>query len=114
MLGRCPRCGGGRLFDGYLKVAPNCSACGLAFSGHDAGDGPVVPVMLLVGFAVVGLALWLEVVAAPAVWVHMVIWPPLVIVLCLAALRPTKGLFIGAQFKFRSVDEKFPVSEGQD
>ena len=47
--GRCPRCGEGRLFKGYLKVADTCGACGMSFQGHDTGDGPVVPVLLIIG-----------------------------------------------------------------
>ncbi|MEK9679003.1 MAG: DUF983 domain-containing protein [Rhodospirillaceae bacterium] len=108
ILGRCPRCGSGRLYSGYLKVADSCSACGLEYAGHDAGDGPVVPIMLVVGLAVVGLAFWLELSFTPPVWVHMVLWPPVISGLCLALLPPIKGFFIGAQFKYRAVDNEFP------
>ena len=49
LLGRCPRCGKGSLFNGYLNVAPACSACGLDYAPFDAGDGPAVFVILIVG-----------------------------------------------------------------
>ena len=42
MSGRCPRCGRGRLFKGFLAVADRFEKCGLGFSGHDAADGPAV------------------------------------------------------------------------
>lgn len=35
--GRCPQCGEGRLFDGFLKTHERCSACGLVYQ-RDYGD----------------------------------------------------------------------------
>ena len=49
---RCPRCGRGRLFDGYLTVAARCSACGLDLSKADSGDGPAVFIIFILGFLV--------------------------------------------------------------
>ena len=57
LAGRCPRCGDGRLFQGFLTVAPKCEVCGLDFGFADSGDGPAVFVTLIAGFLVVGLAL---------------------------------------------------------
>ena len=108
ILGRCPRCGTGRLFSGYLKVAECCSACGLDNTGHDAADGPVVPIMLIVGFISAGGALWLELTLYPSIWVHLIVWPPIILLLSLALLPPFKALFIGAQFKYRADGDKFP------
>ena len=104
MLGRCPQCGGGRLFDGYLKLAPNCTNCGLDYAFIDAGDGPAVFVILLIGFIVVGLALFVEVSYSPPLWVHFLLWLPLTLVLCLPLLRILKGLMIGLQYKNRAAE----------
>ena len=112
ILGRCPRCARGRLFAGYLKISEACDNCNLGFSAHDAGDGPVVPVMLIVGPVVAGSSFWLEFSIQPSLWLHLVIWPPLILILCLGLLRPFKAIFIGAQFKFRSVNGEFP--DGDD
>ena len=49
LLGLCPRCGKGKLFDGYLDVAKSCTSCGLDYAMFDAGDGPAVFVILIVG-----------------------------------------------------------------
>ena len=68
LRGRCPRCGEGRLFSGYLKIADSCEACGLDFRGEDAGDGPAVFIMFAVGFIVVPLALVAEVAFSPPVY----------------------------------------------
>jgi uncharacterized protein (DUF983 family) len=99
LLGRCPRCGQGALFDGYLKVAPKCSACGLDYSPFDAGDGPAVFVILIVGAIVTVSALIVEVKFQPPYWVHVVLWIPLVIVLSLTLLRLAKALLLVLQYR---------------
>ena len=96
---RCPRCGQGALFDGFISVKPKCSFCGLDFSFADAGEGPAVFVMLIIGFIVVGMALWLEVNYSPPLWVHFILWLPLATVLSLSLLRSLKGLMIGMQYR---------------
>jgi uncharacterized protein (DUF983 family) len=98
LKGRCPRCGEGKLFSGFLSVGRECSNCRLDYSFADAGDGPAVFVILIVGFIVVGSALWMEVTLAPPLWVHFILWIPLAIVLSLAALRLLKGVLITLQY----------------
>ena len=39
LAGKCPRCGRGKLFNGYLTVADRCSSCGLSYAFADGGDG---------------------------------------------------------------------------
>ena len=99
LSGRCPRCGEGRLFSGFISVAPRCGACGLDLSFADAGDGPAVFVILIIGFVVVGLALWMEVTLSPPMWLHFMLWVPLTIVLALTALRLIKGVLITLQYR---------------
>ncbi|WP_419913600.1 DUF983 domain-containing protein [Hoeflea sp.] len=96
--GLCPRCGEGPLFDGYIKVGTACPNCGLDYGFADAGDGPAVFVILLIGFLVVGIALWAEVSFAPPLWLHLVLWIPLSLGLCLLLLRALKGLLINLQY----------------
>ena len=96
---RCPRCGAGKLYAGLLAVAERCTACGLDFGPHDSGDGPAVFVILILGAIVVALAFWLEMLAGPPIWVHMAIWPPTIVVLALAMLRPAKGLLVALHYK---------------
>ncbi len=102
LSGSCPRCGEGRLFSGFLKVAQRCSNCGLDYDFADSGDGPAVFVILLIGFVIVGLALWLEVNVGPPLWVHFVLWTPLIVILSLVALRLSKGLLIALQFRHKA------------
>ncbi|ODN71635.1 DUF983 domain-containing protein [Methylobrevis pamukkalensis] len=102
LRGRCPRCGNGPLFKGFLDTAPSCRACGLDFKFIDAGDGPAVFVILIVGFIVVGAALVTEVRWQPPIWLHILLWFPLTLGLGLGMLRPLKGLMIALQYKNRA------------
>jgi uncharacterized protein (DUF983 family) len=96
--GRCPNCGEGHLFEGFLKVAPACEACGYDLAKADSGDGPAVFVILIAGFVVAFGALFTEVAFNPPVWVTLVIWLPATLVISLVMLRPMKGLMLAAQF----------------
>ena len=99
LSGRCPNCGEGHLFEGFLKVSPRCEACGFDLAKADSGDGPAVFIILIAGFLVSFAALFTEIALRPPVWVHLVVWLPLTAVLCLALLRPMKGLMLAAQFR---------------
>lgn len=99
---RCPRRGRGRLFSGFLDVAPACAARGLDLGHHDAGDGPAVFVILVVGGAVVALALIVETSFAPPTWLHMAIELPLVLAGSLGLLRPVKATLVALQFHHRA------------
>ena len=96
--GRCPNCGEGHLFEGFLKVAPRCEACGFDLAKADSGDGPAVFVILIGGFLAAFGALFTEVAFNPPVWLILIIWMPLTILICLALLRPFKGAMLAAQF----------------
>ncbi|HXR85845.1 MAG TPA: DUF983 domain-containing protein [Stellaceae bacterium] len=96
---RCPRCGEGKLFEGLLAVAPRCAACGLDLAAQDAGDGPAVFVVLILGALVVGLAILIEIKFAPPFWVHIILWTPVVIGGAIALLRPLKAWLIAMQYR---------------
>jgi uncharacterized protein (DUF983 family) len=102
LMGRCPRCGEGRLFAGYLSVKPSCDHCGLDFTFANSGDGPAVFVMLIAGFIICGAALLVEVAYRPPIWLHALIWLPLGLGLPLLLLRPFKATLVALQYKFRS------------
>lgn len=99
---KCPRCGQGPLFDGFLKVAEACKVCGLDLSKQDSGDGPAVFIIFILGMIVVPLALLLEANFAPPMWVHIAIWPVVILAGALAMLRPMKGVMIALQFKHQA------------
>ena len=99
LSGSCPRCGRGRLFSGYLTVAPSCSSCGLSYDFADGGDGAAWFVMLFVCVVGVGSILGIEVAYAPPFWVHALIAIPVLVILPMLLLRPVKGLLLCQQWK---------------
>ena len=104
LCGRCPRCGEGKLFAGFLVLRPRCERCGLDFSFADAGDGPAVFVILIGGSIVVFAALITEILYQPPYWLHAALWLPLVLLVTLAPLRPIKGLLIALQYHHKAAE----------
>ena len=99
LTGSCPECGKGHLFKGFLNIAEKCEVCGLSFAFADSGDGPAVLVILIVGFLIVGAALLVEVNYEPPLWVHAVLWPPLLLILALGLLRFLKAGLVALQYR---------------
>jgi uncharacterized protein (DUF983 family) len=106
LTGRCPSCHRGKLFAGYLTVAPACDVCGLDYDFAHSGDGPAVFVILITGFIIVGAALIVEVLYQPPYWLHAILWGSLAIVLPLLLLRSFKGVLIALQFRHRAEEGK--------
>lgn len=96
--GRCPSCGEGRLYRGYLKTVDACDACGEQIHHHRADDAPPYVTIALVGHLIVPLVLVVEKAWAPAMWIHMALWLPLTVLLCLAFLPVAKGALVGLQW----------------
>lgn len=99
---RCPRCGRGKLYSGFLTVAERCSACGLDLRKADSGDGPAVFIIFILGFLVVPLALLFEAKVEPPMWVHLAIWPVVILGGAIGLLRPMKGVLIALQFRHKA------------
>jgi len=113
LASRCPRCGKGRLFDGFLTVKPRCESCGLDYSFIDSGDGPAVFVIFLAGFLVVFAALAVEVAFSPPYWVHAVLWVPLILITTLVPLRPMKGVMIALQYHHKAAEGRLIEGGGK-
>ena len=101
---KCPRCGRGPLYSGFLTVAERCSVCGLDLQKADSGDGPAVFIIFILGFLVVPLALLFEAKVAPPMWLHVAIWPALILGTSLGLLRPVKGVLIALQYRHKASD----------
>lgn len=101
---KCPRCGRGKLYNGFLTLAESCTACGLDLRKADSGDGPAVFAIFILGAVVVPLALLFEASLAPPYWLHLVIWPPVILGGTLGLLRPMKATLIALQYQNKASD----------
>lgn len=95
---RCPNCGSGKLFKGYLDTQPACTACGEELHHHRADDAPPYFTITIVGHIVIPALLAVEIMYHPELWIHMSLWVPLTLILSLGLLRPIKGALIGLQW----------------
>ena len=102
VLCRCPNCGEGPLFEGFLKVTERCEACGYDLCAADSGDGPAVFIILVVGFIACFGALISEVALNPPIWMLLAFWLPVAAILTLALIRPFKGVMLAMQFHHKA------------
>lgn len=98
---RCPKCGEGRLFRAYLKVADRCEACGEEFRWHRADDLPPYIAIVIVGHILVGLMLHLEMEYTIAPIWYVATMVPLALILPLALLPSIKGGVVALQWANR-------------
>ena len=99
---RCPRCGEGPLFTGFLKPVSRCESCGEDLSFAAATEGPAVFIILIVGFVIVGAAASVEGLFHPPPFVHLLLWLPGTVILSLLLLRPLKATMVALQYHNRA------------
>jgi uncharacterized protein (DUF983 family) len=104
---RCPRCGQGRLFAGFLRLAKACDRCGLDYGFADPADGPAFFVMTGVGIVVIAVFAWVEIAYQPPLWVHLVTVFPALIIGCLVCLRPVKAWLVASQYVHKAEQSRF-------
>lgn len=91
---KCPHCGEGRVFKGYLKTA-DCTSCAAPTGDIRADDLPPYLTIFLVGHIVVPLLLYVEAVYRPELWIQMAVWPTVTLLLTLLFLPFMKGAAVG-------------------
>lgn len=100
VLGRCPQCQEGHIFDGYLTIKRHCEVCGLDYSYADTADGPAFFAMSIVSPFSVGLALWLALSLDVHIWIIMAITLIFTLLACLLVLRPLKGWMVCSKYVY--------------
>lgn len=100
--GKCPRCGQGQLFEGFLKLAPRCDVCGLDYSFADPADGPAFFVICFACVPAVVFASWLEIAYEVPYWVHLFTSLPILLLTCIPPLRPIKGWLVASQYIYKA------------
>ena len=102
LSGRCPECGEGRLFKGLLAFEDECFACGADFRNEDAGDGPAIFVIFIVGIFIVPLALATHMIFEPPMIVTVIIWGIVITLVSLWLLRLMRGVMFAIAWQRRA------------
>lgn len=107
---RCPECGKGRLFNGFLTLAPRCEVCGLDYSFADPADGPAFFVMMTMAVPATAFGVWVELTYEPSLWVHFVTTLPFLILSCVPPIRPFKGMLVASQYVHKAEEARFELA----
>ncbi len=102
MKGHCPRCGEGHLFAGYLRLAERCDHCGLSYDFADPADGPAFFVICFGCVPAVTFAVMLEIWLSASLLTQLFVSGPVLLLFCLAPLRPLKGWLVCSQYFFKA------------
>ena len=105
---KCPRCGKGKMFAGYLTPRESCEVCGLAFEPLRADDAPAYFTVFLVGHIVIAGVLFTEQLWHPAMWVQT-LWVLVAVVMMGALLPLIKGAVMGAIYSSQASEHRFPA-----
>jgi uncharacterized protein (DUF983 family) len=100
----CPRCGQGRLYRGLLAVRDTCDECGLDLSRLNTDDGAAFFIIVVCSAVIIPLAVWVEFAFGPPIWVHVLIWLPVIFGGAIALMRPFKA-WLAAQHYKHNVDD---------
>jgi uncharacterized protein (DUF983 family) len=91
----CPKCGKGKLFQGYLTPLTACDSCGEGTGRIYTADIAPYFTILIVGHIVIPSLLLTEQFAHPNLWLQAALWPALTLVLTLWFLPRVKGCIMG-------------------
>ena len=106
---RCPQCGKGRLFNGFLTLAPRCEVCDLDFSFADPADGPAFFIMIIMGIPAAAFGVWIELTWEPSMWVHLLTSLPFLLLICIPPIRPAKGMLVASQYFHKAEEGRFVI-----
>lgn len=99
LRGLCPRCGAASLFSGWTRFADRCPRCGLDFGRFNVGDGPAAFLTLILGAVVVIPAIGVELTLHPPLWVHLLLWTPLLLAGTVWSLRIAKAGLAASEWR---------------
>jgi uncharacterized protein (DUF983 family) len=98
LLCRCPRCGEGKLFGGFLRWPSAAIAADLDYGFADPADGPAFFVMTGVGILVIAVWAWAVIAWQPPLWLQFATVFPALLIGCLGTLRPVKAWLVAEQY----------------
>ncbi len=104
MAGKCPRCGRGQLFDGFLGLKDQCPSCGLDYRIADSGDGPAFFVMSIVGTFAVLFAVIVRFAFGAPPWLTLLLAFGFTGALTALLLRPAKAILFAMQYRNKAAE----------
>ena len=107
---RCPECGKGRLFNGFLTLASRCEVCGLDYSFADPADGPAFFVMMTMAVPATAFGVWIELAYEPSLWAHFATTLPFLLLSCIPPIRPFKGMLVASQYVHKAEEARFEIA----
>ncbi len=108
LSGRCPECGEGQIFSGWLTFEPRCIACGADFASvEDAGDGPAVLVIFIVGILIVPIPVLLSLALGWPSWLLLMIFIPLITGVSIWLLRVLRGVIFAQGWAKHAREQRF-------
>ncbi len=105
LIGRCPCCGQGALFSGWLRQVAHCAHCQAPLAAARADDAPPYIVIFIVAHLVIGTEVMADTWLGLSLLAEAAIFLPLTLGLCLGLLRPVKGATIGLIIQLGLVGE---------
>ncbi|MEM1273379.1 MAG: DUF983 domain-containing protein [Pseudomonadota bacterium] len=98
---RCPECGRGTLFDGYLKLRTECPICQADMTHARADDGPAYLSILITAKVMGPLMLWTYSAFQPDPVLLAAVFCVGVSAMALYLLPRLKGMIVGIQWAKR-------------
>lgn len=98
---KCPNCGHGLAFRGYLTVREKCECCDHPLGEYRCDDAPPYFTILLTGHLVVPGALAMEQTLNPSMALQLGVWIPVTLIVTLGLLPFIKGGVLGMQWAMR-------------
>jgi len=98
---KCPNCGSGPLFIGYLRVRDTCPVCQEELFHQRADDGPAWATILVTGHLVAPLMLFMFHTFHPEGWMMALGFSVVFLLLALFMLPRVKGMFVAVQWAKR-------------
>ena len=99
VIGRCPRCGQGRLFRAFLKPVDQCGCCDQDWSHQRADDFPAYASLFITGHLVAPPAVHLARDSSISSAMAAAIILTITAALAVGLLQPCKGAIIAVQWR---------------
>ena len=97
-LGKCPRCGEGRLFRAWLKPKDHCPCCALDLREQRSDDFPAYVPIFITGHVLAPILIMLVLDFELSILALTIIVFAMAIAMLMALIQPSKGAVIALQW----------------